>query len=42
MKKQIWEIGGMGSNLPQKIDNQRIATQEDNLYLAFEALEDVL
>ena len=37
MKKQIWEIGGMSSNFPQRID-----TQEDNLSLAFEALEDVL
>lgn len=42
MKKQIWEIGGMGSNLPQKIATQKIATQEDNSSLAFEALEDVL
>ena len=42
MKKQIWEIGGMSSTLPQKIDTQKITTQEDNLSLAFEALEDVL
>ena len=42
MKKQIWEIRGMNSVPPQRIDTQRIATQEDNLYLAFEALEDVL
>lgn len=40
MKKQIWEIGGMSSNFPQRITAQKIATQEDELYLAFEALED--
>lgn len=39
MKKQIWEIGGMNSVPPQKIDNQRINTQEEN-YLVFEILED--
>lgn len=42
MKKQIWEIGGMSSNFPQRIDTQKIDNQEDNLSLAFEALEDVL
>ena len=36
MKKQIWEIGGMSSTLPQKIDTQK----EDELYLVFEILED--
>lgn len=36
MKKQIWEIGGMSSNFPQKIDTQK----EDELYLVFEILED--
>lgn len=39
MKKQIWKIGGMSSNFPQRIDTQRIATQEEN-YLVFEILED--
>ena len=38
MKKQIWEIGGMNSVFPQKIDTQEIATQEE--YLVFEILED--
>ena len=38
MKKQIWEIGGINSVFPQKIDTQKIATQEE--YLVFEILED--
>lgn len=36
MKKQIWEIGGMNSVLPQRIATQ----EEDELYLVFEILED--
>lgn len=36
MKKQIWEIGGINSVLPQRIDTQ----EEDEMYLVFEILED--